>query len=151
MRPSSISGKPRPAGPQSPEITPCTVASSLLGLCCLWPSSYSQCASPPNHWPVRVDLLGGRGLSLLLPGCPSLLPPSPGNTTGDGGWDGLQPPPALARTHKEASSILEASRVEERSSSPLLPLPPSAVSQSTIVLAGIYKKLLFRVYNRVSR
>lgn len=85
MRPSSISGKPRPAGPQSPEITPCTVASSSLAFS---PSGLVRIPSPRTIG--RSEWINGRpGTFSPSSCCPySLLAPG----TRQGWWDGLQPP-----------------------------------------------------------
>lgn len=155
MRPSSISCKPPaewPARTPVPRDNPMPGGFILLGLCCLWPSSYFLL---PERL-ARSEWIAGRPGTCSPSFCCLSLLCSPGNTTGDGGCEGLQPPAPLPMLGlKEASFILEASRVEERSFSPLLPLPPPAVSQSTkisqIVLAGIYKKAPFEFINRVSR
>lgn len=135
MRPSSISCKPPagwPAGPQSPEITPCRVASSSLAFAA---SGLVRISQLPERL-ARSEWIAGRPGTFSPSFCCSSLLCSPGNTTGEGGCEGLQPPHPLPMLGlKEASFILEASRVEERSFSPPLPLPPPAVSQSTKNLA----------------
>ena len=89
MRPSSISGKPRPAGPQSPEITPCTVASSLLGFS---PSGLARIPSPRaigrSEW---ITVAAGDFLLLLF--LPVLSLSFPREEHDRGWWDGPTPAP----------------------------------------------------------
>lgn len=100
MRPSSICSKPRPAGPQAPEITPCTVASSSLALST---SGLVRIQTTPNDWPVRVDRWAAGDFVSFFP--PVLAPSFPRkNTTGVGGMD-IQPSPPLPMLRTPRSFI----------------------------------------------
>lgn len=81
MRPSSISCKPPAGWTQSPEITPCPVASSSLAFA---PSGLARISQSPNDWPGPGGSLGGRGLPPLLCGHPCSAPP--GTRQGVVGW-----------------------------------------------------------------
>lgn len=139
MRPSSISCKPPAGRTPVPIDNPMRGGFILLGLCCLWPSSYFPL---PDRLAGPSGSLGGRGLPLLL-FCLSLLC-FPREHDRGGGRMGSSPP-ALAWTQRSFIHIRSFSR---RGAFLLSSFPPSSSSCfsvnriSQIVLAGIYKKLL---------
>lgn len=94
MRPSSISCKPPAGWTPVPRDNPMRGGFILLGLCSLWPSSYSQSL---GDWPVRVDRWAAGGLSLLLSCHPYTLLPREHDRGRGVGWTPAPPAHAWAR------------------------------------------------------
>lgn len=105
MRPSSISCKPPAGRTPVPIDNPMPGGFILLGLCCLWPSSYFPV---PERLAGPSGSLGGRGLPLLL-FCLSLLS-FPREHDRGGGMDSSPPPPAHAWTQRSFIHIRSFSR-----------------------------------------